>query len=60
MLYKKNGAVSGVGSDFLSDWALYTANTVAQNKQTTPAMVYSMVIDVPANQDELNLIMGRY
>ncbi len=26
MLYKKNGAVSGVGSDFLSDWALYTAS----------------------------------
>ncbi len=27
MLYKKNGAVSHVASDFLSDWALYTANT---------------------------------
>ncbi len=26
MLYQKNGAVSCVGSDFLSDWALYTAN----------------------------------
>ena len=24
MLYKKNGAVSGVGSDFLSDWTLYS------------------------------------
>ena len=27
MLYKKNGAVSCVGSDFLSDWALYMANS---------------------------------
>ncbi len=26
MLYKKNGAVTGVGSDFLSDWALHLAN----------------------------------
>ena len=27
MLYKKNGAVTGVGSDFLSDWALHLART---------------------------------
>ncbi len=43
MLYKKNGAVSGVGTD----------------KQTTPAMVYTKVIDVPGIRDGLNLIMGR-
>ena len=34
--------------------------TVAQNKQTTPAMVYSKVIDVHANRDGLNLMMGKY
>ena len=27
MLYKKNGAVTGVGSDFLFDWALHLATT---------------------------------
>ncbi len=27
MLYKKNGAVTGVGSDFLSDWSLHLART---------------------------------
>ncbi len=27
MLYKKNGAVSCVGSDFISNWALYLART---------------------------------
>ncbi len=27
MLYKENGAVSGVGSDFLSDWTLHLART---------------------------------
>ena len=27
MLYNKNAAVSCVGSDFLSDWALYLART---------------------------------
>ena len=28
MLYKKSGAVSGVGSNFLSDWALYHAQNL--------------------------------
>ncbi len=30
MLYKKNGAVTGVGSDFIfiSDWALHLARTI--------------------------------
>ena len=27
MLYEKNGAVSCVGSDFISDWVLYLART---------------------------------
>ena len=34
--------------------------TAAQNKQTTPGMIYSKVIDVPGNRDGLNLIVGRY
>ena len=33
MLYKKNGAVSCVGSGFLSDWALYLARTWLPNEQ---------------------------
>ena len=60
MLYKKNGAVSCVGSDFLSDLSLYMANTVAQNKQTQPDMACSKVIDVSGYLDALNAIMGRY
>ena len=56
VLYKKNGAVSCVGSHFLSDWALYTAG----KKETKHAITYSNLVHVPGYQVGLDVIMGRY
>ena len=56
MPYKKNGAVSCVGSDFISDWALY----LAQNLQTAWTMECRKIVVIPRYPLGPDLVMGKY
>ncbi len=56
-LYKKNGAVSCVGFDFVLFKALYT---IAQNLQTTCTMECRKVVGILGYPLGLDWVMGKF